>query len=308
MVFIQYVCYIFFFWRSEGVVYGVEVFGFFILFQEREVDYLKWFEVVFFYQAEVVAYFQVEFVELFVGFVSFVGQDEYQIVRFGIYFVCLGFEVFGGEKFIYRRFESIIFIVFDVNQFFCVDLWVLYLFCEFVYLFVGVFGVVFGYDVYDQFNVVKNFEVFILCNIIQFCEFYVEVQVWFVRIEVGYCFIVGYVWEFRQFDVFQGFEKVVGQFFEGVEYLFLGYKSYFVVNLCKFWLLVGMQVFILEVFYNLEVFVKIRNYQNLFEGLWVLWQCVELFGVYMGRYYKVVCFFWCIFDEEWCFNFQEVFI
>lgn len=69
------------------------------------------------------------------------------------------------------------------------------------------------------------------------------------------------MWEwFGQFDIMDYFKQVFGYFFKCSNYIFLFYEIYFVVNLSEFRLVVGMQVFVMEIFGYLEIMIEIGNY------------------------------------------------
>ena len=71
-------------------------------------------------------------------------------------------------------------------------------------------------------------------------------------------------------------EQIFGHAFEEVDDVILLHKRHFAVNLCKFRLTVGTQVFVTEAFGYLEVTVETGNHQQLFQCLRALRQGIEL--------------------------------
>ena len=77
------------------------------------------------------------------------------------------------------------------------------------------------------------------------------------------------------------------------------------VDLSKFRLTVGTQVFVAEALGNLVVTVKTSNHQQLFEQLRRLRQGKEASCVGTARHQIVTRTFWCCTREDWCFNVQK---
>ena len=71
------------------------------------------------------------------------------------------------------------------------------------------------------------------------------------------------------------------------ENVFLLHKRHFAVDLGKFGLAVGAEVFVAEALHNLEIPVEPRHHQQLLEGLGRLRQGVKLAGVHAAWYHKI---------------------
>lgn len=70
--------------------------------------------------------------------------------------------------------------------------------------------------------------------------------------------------------------------------------------------MVGVEVFVVVVVGDLEVFFDVVYYQQLFEQLWGLGQCVLVVGVQVSGYQEVMGVFGCGVGEGGCFDFGEV--
>lgn len=120
------------------------------------------------------------------------------------------------------------------------------------------------------------------------------------------------MWEFCVwYGMFFGkfFEQFFYDWFDDVEYVFLGGEVYFYIELVEFvWCMVSMCIFVVEIGGDLEVMVKIGDYDQLFELLWGLWQGVEFVWVQVCWYQEVMCVFWGRCSQDWCLIFGEVFI
>ena len=125
-------------------------------------------------------------------------------------------------------------------------------------------------------------------NIHQLYELHAEAQIRFVATVIFHSICPWHTLErFGQLNTAQFFEEVFCHTFEKFDYIVLLYERHFTVDLCKFRLTVGTQIFVTETFCNLEITVETGNHQQLLQGLWRLRQSVELSRVHTGRNHEV---------------------
>lgn len=248
---------------------------FVVVFEYWEVDYLQWCLFVFVSQIQVFIQFQMQCVQC-VGYYFFVVGVEEDYV----FILCVGvvkdcFYDFSGQEFGYWVVDFVyvfgMFGYFNIGQFFCVVDF--YKVVVFVNQFVGQRG--FVWDVqgcYVFFWIVgwvgKDCEFYRFQQVGDVYQFYWVMQIWFIGVIVMFGFGEGYDWEFVQVDVFYFQLQLMYYCFYDFMYLWCGYKGGFYVDLGEFRLMVGMQVFIVEVFDDLIVVIEVGYYQQLFEQLW----------------------------------------
>ena len=96
----------------------------------------------------------------------------------------------------------------------------------------------------------------------QFNELHAETQIRFVAAIIFHGISPRHTLEwFGQFNTPKSLEQMFGHSFESRNDVFLFYETHFTVNLCKFRLTVGTQVFVTETFCNLEITVEPGNHQ-----------------------------------------------
>ena len=96
-----------------------------------------------------------------------------------------------------------------------------------------------------------------------------------------------------------------GQSFKCIQYIVSFHKGHFAVDLGKFRLTIGSQVFVPETLDNLEILIKARHHQQLLEGLGGLGQGIKFTGIHAGRHHKIPGPFGGGFDQYRGFYLQE---
>ena len=101
-------------------------------------------------------------------------------------------------------------------------------------------------------------------------------------------------------------ENILDHALEHVQDVLLLYEAHLAVDLCKFRLAVGPEVFVPEALYDLEVPVVPAHHQELFKGLGRLGKGVKLTRVHPGRNHEVPRPFRSGFDQERGLNVHEL--
>ena len=104
------------------------------------------------------------------------------------------------------------------------------------------------------------------------------------------------------------FKEMACEIFEYLKYVFLVGKRHFAVYLCELWLTVSAQVFIAETLGNLKIAIESTHHQELFQGLWTLWQSIELTGIHTAGHHEVTCAFRSTSNKYWSLNLYKVLI
>ena len=90
--------------------------------------------------------------------------------------------------------------------------------------------------------------------------------------------------------------------------IFFSHKTHFHIQLGKFRLAVGTQIFIAEAACQLEISVGSGYHQNLLEELGALRQGIKAAGVYSGGHQIIAGALWGALAENGRFNFVKAFI
>ena len=105
-------------------------------------------------------------------------------------------------------------------------------------------------------------------DIHQFDKLHAETQVGFVATIIFHSIVPGHALErLFNFDATDYLEQMFCHTFKDIQHIFLLNETHFAVNLCKFRLTVGTQVFVAETFHDLEITVETGNHQQLLQGL-----------------------------------------
>ena len=155
-------------------------------------------------------------------------------------------------------------------------------------------------------DVAEDFEVRILDKFCNVGELHVEAQVRLIRAVVCHGVVPSHAMN-RELDVVaqRFFEDVVYHLFDEGQDFFLVHEGHFHVELSKFRLAVGAQVFIAEAAGDLVITVHTGNHEQLFKNLRRLRQRIEFAFVDTARYEVVTSAFWRALAEFRRFNVDE---
>ena len=262
-------------------------FFFFIVFEHWEICYPSESQFVFVDKIHTTTHFKTKFAQSFGYYSRFVGNHEYQIARFCLHFFTDSTNRIFTQEFHDLGFDSAVFVeACPCKTFSAVLTNIVY---EVIKFTTRNTCVARYYNTFNHAAVVDNgTEYFKFSSANQICyvgEFHTETKVRFI----GTVFIHGFVpsntsHRNLNINVHSRFKYVFNQTFQGFQNLFLINEAHFQVELSKFRLTVGTQVFITETTNDLEVFFITGYHQDLFKNLWRLWQCIEGTRVNTGWY------------------------
>ena len=259
--------------------------------EHGEVDHPKAGKCVLIAQSETVAHFKAQLAQLLARTHSIIAaHNQYQIARVGSH---SGFELLQGVlivEFIDGGLD--IAVIFDtcVYEALGADLRTTYVVGKLIQLFARVRSGTGRADSTDICGVIKHAETMAFKNTIDFDKAHSEAQVGFVAAIILHCIGPRHTQKgVGQFDAAKFLENVLGHAFERLYDVFLTYKGHLAVYLREFGLSVSTEVLVTETLHNLKVTVHAGDHQKLLEGLWRLWQCIELSGVHTRRHHKIAC-------------------
>ena len=152
-------------------------------------------------------------------------------------------------------------------------------------------------DTTNILGIIEDREAIALHNIHQLDKLHTEAQIRFVATIIFHSILPSHTQE-RLFYLYTAncLEQMFRHSLKSLDDIFLFYKTHLAINLRKLRLAVGTQVFITKTFHNLEITVKARHHQQLFESLRRLGQGIELSRIHTGRNHKITCALRCRLD------------
>mgnify|MGYP002341754989 CR=1 FL=1 len=170
----------------------------------------------------------------------------------------------------------------------------------------GIMGCSFCANTTDIFGIIKHREAMSLHDIHQFDKLHAETQIRLVASVIFHSVLPCHAQE-RLFylDSSNCLEEMFCHSFKCFNHILLLNKTHLAINLGKLRLAVCTQILITETLHDLEIAVKTRNHQKLFQCLRRLGQRIELSWIHSGRNDKVTSSFRSRVDQYWCFHFQK---
>ena len=151
----------------------------------------------------------------------------------------------------------------------------------------------------------EDLEVHVTHDIGEFGEFEVDAQIGLVRAVAVHRVGVSHHRELAQIGTEHGFENVADHALEHVANFLLAHEGGFDINLGKFRLTVGAQVFIAKALRNLVVAVKTGHHQQLLEQLRALRQRKKVAFIDAARHQIITRAFWRAFGQHRGFDVDE---
>ena len=249
---------------------------------------------------------QAQFSELLAGRVEAAAQHKHEVAGLG---AGVGSPLGKGilvVEFVDAGFETAVLVDLAVHESAGANLWPLDPVGQAVELLAGVFRSAGDNDAQHGLRTVKDVEPNPLGDRRHVLELHAEADVGLVDAVLLHGLVVGHAGEVSDFAVEDRGEQVSDQAFEGVEDVFLFHEAHLAVHLGEFGLAVGAQVFVAETLDDLVVLVKTAHHQQLLEGLWALWQRVELAGIHAAGHHEVAGTFRRRLDQDGCFHIDKI--
>ena len=207
---------------------------------------------------------------------------------------------------VYARFVVAVGFAAHVHHAFGADLRPFDEFGQFVQLLAGIACAPFGADRADIFGRIEYAESLTLGGFGNVVERHAEPDIGFVRSVFIHRFVPADPREVPvELFAEDVFEQALCQAFEHIQNVFAFDERHFAVDLRKFRLTVGPQVFVAETAHDLEIAVVTGHHQQLFERLRRLRQRVEFARVHPRRNHEVARAFRRRFDQIGRFYFEK---